>query len=176
MARRTRFVSRGHVSQRRKTIWGAHVMSQHMIAGGDTAAILSNAGASILAMRPYTIVRTRGFLSLSTDNHVAEELQEFSFGHCVVSDEAFAIGVTAVPTPDTDMDSDLWYVFEQMAAKNEFSSAAGFDPRGAIQYRYDSKAMRKVEDGQTDISVIESSGASSGFELTHSFRQLIKLH
>ena len=176
MARRSGFRPRGRVGQRRETIWSALITQEVAIAGGDVATLMSFAGAGINALRPYTIVRTRGLLRIRSDQQAADEFQQVSFGHCVVSDQAIAIGVTAVPTPDTDMDSDLWYVFEQLWSQFDFISGVGFSSSGGNEIRYDSKAMRKVEEGETDISVAESSSTSSGLVLTHSFRQLLKLH
>jgi hypothetical protein len=93
----------------------------------------------------------------------------------VVSDEAFAVGVTAVPTPDTDNNSDLFYVMELVMGSVNFVSGVGFSERQS-QHVFDSKAMRKVEDGQTPIAVAEASVISSGLTLRSYSRSLIKLH
>ncbi len=170
-----RFRTRGGRSQRRETLWTGLVSQLVAVAGGDTAVIMSNASAGLLALRPYTIVRTRGILSIHSDQQSANEEQGFAFGHCLVSDQALAIGVTAVPTPDTDINSDLWYVYENMFQTFTFLTGAGF-AQDVVTHRYDSKAMRKVEEGETDISVLETTNFSSGLDVMHSFRQLIKLH
>jgi len=150
-------------------------MNQTAIGGGDQATLVSSASAFLLGLRPYTIVRTRGIIAVVTDQITNAENQELLYGHCVVSDQASAIGVTAVPTPDTDTNSDLWYVYEAMVNRNSFISAVGNEKLIEV-HRFDSKAMRKVQEGEDDIMVVESSAASSGMTLTTQFRQLIKLH
>ena len=91
----------------------------------------------------------------------------------MVSDQAVAIGVTAVPTPDTDRGSDLWYVFEEIFGEFVFISGVGTQERGQL-HRFDSKAMRKVEDGQDIITVAESPNTSAKIQVA--VRCLIKLH
>ena len=98
------------------------------------------------------------------------------YGCCVVSDQAVAIGITAVPTPVTDSDSDLFHVFETMHAQFTFISGVGTMLDGVPNHPIDSKAMRKVEDGQDLIEVVESSGISSGLNLKSFSRVLVKLH
>ena len=96
----------------------------------------------------------------------------------VVSDQAEAIGVTAVPTPITDMASDLWFVHQLLYNEFTFADATGFEDRGQEQYVIDSKAMRKVEDGEDVVVVGESaSGAGTGgFVMAVGGRVLVKLH
>ena len=97
------------------------------------------------------------------------------YGHAVVSEPAVAIGVTAVPTPVTDDVSDLWFVYESLMNDFLVTTDVGRLLAG-VQLRFDSKAMRKVEDGEQMISVLENDGASDGSTTLTHFRQLIKLH
>ena len=142
----------------------------------STAVLLTSLNALALAMRPFTVVRTRGILGLLTDQVAATERQAMAYGQCVVSDQAIGIGVTAVPTPVSDSSSDLFFVFEELYS--DFTAVATIDgfSRVGSYHRFDSKAMRKVEDGQDVISVVEVPAASSGTRVLTFFRTLIKLH
>ena len=77
-----------------------------LTASGGT--ILGSLNATALALRPFTIVRQHYFLMLRSDQAAAAERQFGAFGCVVVSDQAEAVGVTAIPTPITDAGSDLW--------------------------------------------------------------------
>ena len=110
MARRRDFV-RGAVAirQKRLTSWFQFQPGRTAFSSvGGTVLFSLNAAA--LALRPFTIVRTRFLVSVVTDQVAADELVLGALGMAVVSDQAVAIGVTAVPTPITDMGSDLWFV------------------------------------------------------------------
>ncbi len=152
------------------------------IAFGNTAfsamggTILFTLNAAALALRPFTFVRWRAVLQVRSDQTASSEDQLGAYGIAVVSDEAVAVGVTAVPTPVTEMNSDLWFVHQIFMHSIQVSSAVGIlSPAGSV-YQVDSKAMRKVEDGQDVVGVGELSGAGAGFVLQDAGRALIKLH
>ena len=160
---------------RRQTAWLFVSTVETTLAGSPSASILSFLNAAALAMRPFTVVRTRGqymFLS-DVSGGVAEESFGCALGYVVVSDQASAIGVTAVPTPVTDKGSDLFFVYEQGFNSIERVDATGFGLVGTT-VRYDSKAMRKVNDDE-DI-VITAENEVNGVIIIHSARMLIKLH
>ncbi len=95
-------------------------------------------------------------------------------GRCVVSDQAAAIGVTAVPTPITDQDSDLWIMYEQQFGR--FGGTAVEEVGKLMQI--DSKGMRKVDDGQDLITVFETGASTESLSMISVYggRTLIKLH
>ncbi len=173
-SRRSGLVLRGGRNVR-ETLWVGFSPSDTAIAAASTAVILNSPNAALLALRPYTVVRTRGFLYVRSDQVATAERYGITLGHCVVTDQAVAIGVTAVPTPNTERQSDVWFVYEEMMGFLSFSDATGLREVGQSM-QYDSKAMRKVEDGSQQILVIETQDiVSSGAVLTGA-RQLIKLH
>ena len=146
MARRHTMRSR-IVASGRKTFWFAAVHVESNMAAASTAVIQTSLNAAALALRPFTIVRTRGYFHVRSDQISASEDQDVCYGEIVVSDQAVAIGVTAVPISCTDSQSS-WHVYESMSSRFSFVSGVGFDPAGGILTRFDSKAMRKVEEGQ----------------------------
>ena len=176
MGRKSGYVRRNN-RMVRETAWLGGVFTRITMVAANTAVIATSLGAAVLALRPFTIIRTRGVLHLRSDQRIASEDYSAIYGNCVVSDQAVAIGVTAVPTPVTENDSDLWYVNEPICGALSFGSDIGVMIDGTRMDRtFDSKAMRKVEDGQDSISVMETSGGSSGAVALVFRRILIKLH
>ncbi len=175
MARRHRMVTRGN-RQVRESLWVGFGEVIQALGAASTAVITNAPNAALLALRPYTIVRTRGFVGLRSDQISASENYDMALGMCVVSDQANAIGVTAVPTPFTDIGSDLFFVHEILMGRFQFITGAGFDSLGLVWKQYDSKAMRKVNDDSQNIVVVESSTLGQGQVVHHAGRQLIKLH
>jgi len=114
---------------------------------------------------------------IRSDQQAVSEPQFVSYGSCVVSEQAHAIGITAVPTPITDSGSDLWFTYDSLANMFLQASAVGISGQGNSVIQYDSKAMRKVEDGEQLITVAEvaASTVSEGARVTVLERQLLKL-
>ncbi len=159
--------------RKRDTLWTGALWSENNIATGG-ALLLTTLGATLLPLRPFTVVRVRGMLQVNSDQVASTERQLGAYGMAVVSDQAVAIGITAVPTPMTDIDSDLWFLHQLFASFQTVFSAIG-----AVEYTgvpFDSKAMRKVEDGQDLISVVELDTNSDGATFSAVFRMLLKLH
>jgi len=176
MARRMMTRGRGIQSgQRRETRWlnlDATVLV--LIAAGGT--ILYSLTTEEKALRPFTVIRTRLLVQISSDQLAAGENQIGAIGAAVVSDQAVGAGVTAVPTPINDVESDLWFVHQFLFSAMDLASAIGFDGNVGRVYSIDSKAMRKVEDGQDVVVVAEFSTQGDGFTLATGGRVLIKLH
>ena len=159
----------------RKTFWFSSQVVSSALAAPNTAVLQRSLNAAALALRPFTIVRSRGWIMIRSDQNAATEQYEAAFGSIVVSDQALAIGVTAVPTPTTD-DQSGWIVYEWGAARLEVITAIGADQRAGLMIPFDSKSMRKVEEGQTLIEVVESDAISAGCNMTTYNRMLVKLH
>ena len=103
-SRRSGLVLRGGRNVR-KTFWLAGVFAQTTRAAASSAAILTNLNAAALALRPFIVVRVRGVYAAVSDQVVTSEDYSGVLGHIVVSDQAVAIGVTAILTPTTDSGS-----------------------------------------------------------------------
>ena len=160
---------------RRETIWADIVPVVTDLGAASTAQIINTGGAALLALRPFTVIRSRGFFYVSSDQIGASEAWGASLGMAVVSDEAVAIGATAVPTPETDASSDLWFVYETTYGQFTLHTSVGAYERG-VGRTYDSKAMRRVEDGQDLIIVVETPTIVSSARIQHRGRLLLKLH
>jgi len=170
VGRRSGLVFRGG-RNRRDTIWGGIQIVTTVLGSG--AVIIRSLGASFLALRPFTVVRERVELYVVSDQEAASELQLAAYGTCVVTEQAAAIGVTAVPTPTTDLDSDAWFVHQVLLSAH---GAGTVDSQRGTRYQVDSKAMRKVEDGFNLIDVLEVVSAQPGVTVSSGGRFLVKLH
>ena len=168
------FIVRNGV-RRRQTLWLASTSIETAISAG-TAVLLSSLNAAALALRPFTVVRTRGHLFVAFDQTANTENQTVNFGSIVVTSEAVAIGVTAIPTPVSESAFD-WFVFETLMGRLGVSSATSVFQMG-VGKDFDSKAMRKVDIGEDLIQVVESNatGISEGVAFRNFARFLIKLH
>ena len=157
---------------KRSSLWlGFAAGTTTLTASSATLINVLNAGA--LALRPFTVVRTHLNVSVASDQSAASELMIGAMGTIVVKTSATGIGITAVPSPITDINDD-WFVFQGFSNRYEFLSAVGA-ARVDVQYEIDSKAMRKVDDGDDIVLVAEmQTGVGALIQITG--RMLIKLH
>ena len=174
-ARRSGLVLRGGVN-RRETMWSRTTFVRTTVTAPDTAVVQFSFATVITDLEPFTIVRTRGFIHLSSDQTANSESQEIAFGIAVISQQASAIGVTAVPTPVNDSSSDLFFVYETMTNQMLLSSAVGIIAPAGVGRTFDSKAQRKMEDGTNLNAVIESGPNGTGQIFTSQVSFLLKLH
>ncbi len=171
-SRKSGFTLRGGVL-RRQSIWFGIPPTASTIAAADTAVIIVSLNAAALALRPFTVVRTRGLLYSRSDQTAADETYGTSLGVAAVSDQAVAIGVTAVPTPVADQGFGLFFVYESTTGRFSVTGATSFQ---STWQNYDSRAMRKVESGQDVVFVLETWTGFAGTVVNHIARMLIKLH
>jgi len=171
--RRSGLVLRGG-KNRRESLWAVTPTSTVSIGSPGLAILAFSLTAAGLALRPFTVVRHRLVWFARSDVVTGGEVWGGAVGGCVVSDQASAIGVTAVPTPITDQQSDLWYFYEQ-----QFGRFGGTQVEEVgRQMQIDSKAMRKVEEGEDLIIVLETAAVTEGASMVSVIggRFLIKLH
>ena len=174
-SRKSGFTLRSGV-MRRETLWLAAPPARTSVAGGQSATLFSVLNAGALALRPFTVIRTRMQVGIISDQNAATENMLVGYGFAVVSDVASTIGITAVPTPITDQDSDLFFVYQMLFQGLNVTSAIGMHFNALQQYTIDSKAMRKVEDGSDIVVTGESTSASDGSTIFDGGRFLVKLH
>jgi len=160
---------RGRVA-RRATEWLGREETAVVTLPFGSVIFDSSLSTAEKAKRPFTIVRTRGSLFVGSDQAAAQEHLFGSMGMSVVSEQAAGIGVTALPLPGTDVQSDLFFVYESFASAMRTAT----DQSGVL-LNFDSKAMRKVEEGQDVAVVLENASPSAGFLYLIQFRMLIKV-
>ena len=164
---------RGRVSSGRLTEWfGTSFPTVETALPANSFIISLQLTAAELAKRPFTITRTVGLLAMRSDQAAAAEFPFGAFGGIVVSDKAIALGATAVPDPVTQSSSDEWFVYRVIAASGEASTNAGF---AMMKYEFDSRAQRKVQDGEDVAFVVANANASDAFQFFLALRMLVKL-
>ena len=174
VGRKSGFVRRGG-SMVRATLWAQIAPTESTIATASTAVLFTGFGTAQLAIRPFTVIRMRGVWFCQSDQSAASERQQVAFGASIVSEEALAIGVTAVPTPATNGGSDKFFLYEILMNSFTFKDATGVG-RIIETATFDSKAMRKVEEGEDIAIALETFSTSSGAVIGKAGRILLKLH
>ena len=162
--------------QRRQALWiGLSVAP--VAVGAGAKVLVASLNAVALALRPFTIVRTRFFMQIESDQSIASELARGVTGMIVVTDQAVAAGSASVPGPVTDPDAGF-HVYEPWVNSFLFATAIGFqEPAGTTVPSADSKAMRKVGNNEDLAVVCENTSAGGiGVLLTMQGRILVKLH
>ena len=158
MARRRQF--RGG-SLRRRTGWddGPGFISNLGTVTSTSVAIVGS-GLSVLE-DGNTIIRTRGMLQLILTAADAP-LSGFrgAFGICIVSEDAFAVGVTAVPDPVDDAEWDGWFWHQFYSLMQPITFAAQSTASSVLTLEIDSKAMRKIR--ATDVVILVGEHIESG--------------
>ncbi len=114
---------------------------------------LSNAGIG------ETIRRSLGQLYVVSDQASASENQFGAFGIIVANDIALAAGAASIPGPFTDANDDGWLVWQGFSQSLRFGTAVGFEDMGT-QYAYDSRAMRRVDEGFGLAVMVENGDAA----------------
>ena len=169
MPPRRGFVQRTARGPKRLTQWSG-LADQGFIAVASAGATIIS---SIAFEEPGTIVRSRGTIAMRFAGYTADLTVVGAFGIGVVSAEAAAVGITAVPEPFSDADWGGWMVHRTFARRLEFGSTVGLYSED-WEYQIDSKAMRKVEANSVLVFVAESQ--QGAYQMSESVRVLNKLH
>ncbi len=172
MARR-RFPGRFVRPAPKTKVWiGAGLAASNLAPSAET--FLSSLNAAALALRPFTILRTRLDIFFTSDQSVASEVPAGVYGRIVVQEEAAAVGITALPGPIGQSDAD-WFVYEGMTTSFLFKSGVGIEAQMGVRYVVDSKAMRKVGSNET-IAVVFELRTAAGGTINVEGRTLVQLH
>ena len=174
--RHTRFL-RTAGANRRRTGWddGPSTASGSISAAGSAlwSTGIQNGDDGI------TLVRVRGevLLFLSTVTSNLDGFIRVAVGLAIVTTAAATVGITAVPTPLTDIEYEGWlwhWTGPMIGVVSGGDSALGM---GAVRVPIDSKAMRKWNTDETLIGVVEvgSEVGTAVLGFNASSRILVKL-
>ena len=157
---------------RRQTEWGSITSAAYQtVAASSKLNFGSFTGALLSGIVPATVVRVRGSFSIASDQGAALEDQIGAVGLIVVKELARAAGAASLPSPFTDAKDDGWFAIQ--AFNQRQASDAGGE---SIQYPLDSKSMRKIEDGDAIVLMVENGHATFGLKVNIYLRMLFKLH
>ena len=161
--------------RRREMLWIGFTPTTTAFTSSQ-AVLLGSSNAAALALRPFTIIRTRGWIKIESDQTANSELQWLTYGHIVVKFTAVSAGIASIPTPITEVNADF-HVYESISSGVAVSSATSVFESG-FQKGFDSKAMRKVDidDDVVIVGETPATGISEGLSLTEGGRVLVKLH
>ena len=165
------------VRARRKSSWEEGPGGSAAVAVASSTSVIIGLGAQLL-QDGTTLVRTRGLLhAWLVSVSAANEGFRGAFGIGIVRDQAFAVGVTAVPTPITDQGWDGWlfwmpFFIEAPATMATFGNAGS----AVVDMPIDTKAMRKLDLGDTIYGVLEVTENGTAVANVHfDSRVLLKL-
>ena len=157
-------------SQRRKSAWeeGPGAVGQTGVSANTSFILGAGAQAQVDGL---TLVRLRGEL-LFYLSAAGTTLDGFSgaFGIGVVTNAAFAVGASAVPMPITEMEENIWLYHQvvQCFGTGDYSSA--------LRVQVDSKAMRKLNVGDTIYAALELTEVGTAvLQASFDSRVLVKL-
>ena len=173
-ARQSRFP---RTDVKRKTAWGIGP-SESDTPGGSSAATFTSLWANGVAAQAVglTTIRTRGYIqSLLIQGAAVGDGYHLGFGIRIMTPEAFAVGITATPTPFADMGDNGWlYHIMWTLVVGEI---AGFvAPSASRLIEIDSKAMRKFPSPHVMVGVMEGVEiGTASVEWSGRVRQLDKL-
>ena len=120
-----------------------------------------------------TVRRTIMEVNLSSDQNAATEWQLGAIGFQVANNNAITAGVGSLLTPVTDASDEAWFLWAPLTNKHAFATAAGFDSNGGRTFMIDSKAQRRLQDGQSLALVVENASATTGLIISVTFSMLI---
>ncbi len=172
MARRSR--SRFVRPAPRTMVWIGDRLALTTVAA-SSSTLLTVLGASVLLLRPFTIVRTRISIYFDSDQESAAEFTQATYSEQVVTESAATAGIASLPTPHTEPDADF-FVYQNLFQNLGFITGVGFQENGAnMVYTVDSKAMRKVGIDDDVVGVVQV-GSGTGARIAIEGRALVKLH
>ncbi len=100
---------------------------------------------------------------IASDQTTSIEFQLGAMGMVVVSDLALAAGAASIPGPGTDAADDGWFVWVPfMAIADGITTGNTKNPQQ--YFEFDSKAMRRVEEGFGIAVMIENVHPTQGLQ------------
>ena len=168
--------SRGRSAPRRRIGWEEGPGGNAIQAITASSTVILGSGSAAL-VDGVILVRVRGAFQafLSVADAVGSGYHG-AFGLAVVDNAAFAIGVTAMPEPVTDMQENVWLYHQFFDIHNPTVTLDEGSSAAAVRLEVDGKAMRKLAVGDTIaaiLQVFESTNAE--MRVFFDSRMLIKL-
>ncbi len=160
---------------RRQTEWGIFAGSTAVQGIGTSAKVVlaSFSSTDLAGLIPGTIVRTRGVVHVSAQSSASSAVLMGAFGFALVNDVAEALGITALPGPFTNQNFD-WFYWQPFASRQLVGTNIGFDSLAGKDFIIDSKAMRKLGNGDSLIMMVENASGANAIDVAFSARLLVK--
>ncbi len=172
------FTNRNQIRRpsRRHVGWDLAVVSVgfNVVPANSKLVLATVTVAGLSAVGPGTIVRTRGYFAVQSDQEAADETQVGSIGFGLVNSVAGTLGVTGLPGPSSEALWDGWFVHQFFTTQYTFETGIGFQTGGIFGMDIDSKAMRKFDQDQNIVVMVENTHATQGLSISLQARFLIK--
>ncbi len=167
---RSSLVVRGRSSGRLTEWFGSADQTAAQALAAGSFILSQSLNAAALAKRPFTITRTVGSIWVQSDNEAAAEFPFGAVGAIVVSEKAAVAGAASVPDPITEESSDEWFMYRSFAV-----ASTPIVGRMFAEFAFDSRAQRKVQDGEQIVWMVANANAGHGLAFVLKFRLLVKL-
>ena len=141
---------------KRTTLWNVGPSSAAIQSQSATGTQLVDTGQQSLG--GVTIVRMRGELAiwLSVVTTLGDGFTDLTAGIGIVTNDAFAVGASAMPTPKGDSDWGGWLWHASLATLIGFETTEVLrGPMSAVRVPIDSKAMRKITGNETIFGAVQ---------------------
>jgi len=160
-------------STRRKTEWIAAEAPWATKITNTITVLFSFSQAVLADLVPFTIVRTVGMFGMAPDEDFILDQDVFgAVGLMVVREGNRAAGSVSLPGPIINIGDDGWWLHMPFM---HFVESINTASQGIMQ-PFESRAMRKVEDGDAIVGMIQLDSTSDNAEVAFMVRILCKLH
>jgi len=146
------------------------------VDGGTTVVGISKhiGSVGVTGDESSTLVRTRGVTSVRMSAFAGSvSITRVVLGGIVVSTDAFAVGVSAVPGPLSDSEND-WFLWAPLTLLTTAATVEGVFEMDRVAF--DSRGMRKLKFGEVLAFVyeVESDTAGNNLDMAYALRQQFK--
>ncbi len=160
-------------ANRRATEWISATVDWTDFTAGESQFLLTFSQAQLRDLIPFTITRTVGILAVSADfNFITNQSFLGAVGACTVREDARAAG--QAPDAFANAGDDMWFWHQFFAM--QIDDRTDSDIKLSETYVIDSRAQRKVADGDAIIFTGEGGSGADGFDVSLMIRMLVKLH
>ncbi len=118
--------------------------------------------------------RTHIALWHGSDQQATDEFRLFAVGGIIVTEDAAAVGITAIPGPISDLNAD-WFWHAWIVSRFEQATTVGFESSAGSFERFDVKSRRKIPADKVFSFVAETDSASAGVTIQFATRFLTRL-
>ena len=170
-----RVVVRGGRNTRvkRKTFWiGAAVVTVESTLAAGTTVLDSSLSAAALALRPFTVIRTLGLLSVASDQTASTEQPFGALGILVVDDRAVAAGAGSIARPYSESFDSDFFMHQFWSTKTQVATAASITGNAYTQFLIDQRGQRKVSIGNDIVVMMQNNESGDAVVFQLSLRML----
>ena len=159
---------------RRRTIWSRTIAFETVaVAGAELVLPLVDQSANVL-FTESTVTRVVGSVFLRSTDVGPWEGVEYAIGIVPVTEQAVAVGVTALPNPGTNLDADWMY---WRASQLWGTGPPTDDSSNLYQERIelDIHGQRRLREGGNDLVLMFSNQSAFSITMSTGLSVLIKL-